>query len=446
MLGLVSLTVFSVVGVLLHWSLDRDLRTAELRELEDKLEVVEHYIGESKDRTDVSELRHHLDDVLIGSGTLRVWVQAPDGAILYGGAQMPLVQVRSDGRLSITREDGVVLSGLALSNQTIARQAGTSVLVGLDNRARSELLRRHDRTTAAACAIGVSLTMLFGSWLVRRGLQPVTLLVAEAEQIAPDALGRRLLARPQATELMSLVRSFNRALDRIDEAYQQLRGFSADVAHELRTPLATLISGAEVALSRPRPQQELQDLLASNLDDLRALASMVNDMLFLAHADRGDVAGNLAIVSLRGEVSAVIEYLEALLEERDRQVVVEGDVQGHVNPPLFRRAIVNLLSNAVRYAAAGHPIVVRLDRRSGLPAVSVSNVGPELLDTARPFERFWRGDAARTDSSNRHGLGLAIVRAVARMHGGDTFSVSGEGVTTIGFTLAVPTHLDPGSA
>lgn len=436
MLGVVSLTVFAVVGLLLHWSLQEDLRQAEQRELEDKMEVVQHYIAESINETAPDELRHHLDDVLIGSGTLRVWVQASGGTMLYGGAQMPGMRVRADGRLFITREDGVELSGLMRRNLIIATATGASVLVGVDNRGRKELLFRHDRTTALACAIGVALTMLFGSWLVRRGLRPVKLLADEAEQITPDALGKRLEARPQTAELMPLVASFNLALDRIDEAYQQLQGFSADVAHELRTPLATLISGAEVALSRTRPQQELQDLLASNLDDLRALASMVNDMLFLAHADRGEVASNLALVSVRAEVLAVVEYLESSLEEADRAVVIEGDVQATVNAPLLRRAVVNLVANAIRYAAAGHSIVVRLDEQGGLPSLSVSNVGPPVLKTDRVFDRFWRGDAARSESFNRHGLGLAIVRAIARMHGGDTFVRSAQGLTTFGFTLA----------
>lgn len=442
MLGFVALTVFAVVGVLLHWSLQSDLREAEKRELEDKMEVVQHYLAEAKDRSDLRDLRHHLDDVLIGSGTLRVWLLGSDGTVLYGGSRMPLVQVRADGQLSISREDGITLSGLMKKNQTIGTLRGASVLIGLDDRSRKELLLRHDRTTAAVCVIGVLLTMSIGSWLVRRGLDPVRLLADEAEQIDPDSLGKRLPARPLGSELASLVRSFNHALDRIDNAYKQLQGFSADVAHELRTPLATLISGTEVALSRTRPVEDMQDLLASNLDDLRALSSMVNDMLFLAHADRGEVADNLSSVSLRDEVAAVVEYLEASLEESDHTVVVHGDARAEVNSSLFRRAMVNLISNAVRYAPAGQPIAVQLGTHDHIPRVAVNNVGPPISDGGRMFERFWRGDAARTRSSNRHGLGLAIVRAVARMHGGDTFAESHDGTTSIGFTLAAVNSLN----
>jgi len=435
LLGFAALTVFTVVGVVLHWSLQSDLAEAERVELEDKMEVVQHYIAEAGDSPDLSALRHHLDDVLIGSGTLRVWVLAADGTVLYGGSRLPDVQARPDGRLSISREDGVALTGLMKRNQTIAGAAGSSVLVGLDGRARRDLLDRRARMTAVVCAIGVILTMAFGAWLVHRGLWPIRRLADEAEQIDPDSLGKRLPARPQGSELASLVRSFNRALNRIDASYQQLQGFSADVAHELRTPLATLISGTEVALSRSRSVEEMQDLLASNLDDLRALSSMVTDMLFLAHADQGEVASNLASVSLRGEAAAVVDYLEASLEESGHTVVVEGDMWANVNSSLFRRALVNLISNAVRHSSAGRPIAVHLQLLDGVPRVAVSNAGAPISEPRRIFERFWRSDPARTNSSARHGLGLAIVRAVARMHGGDTFAHSRDGITTVGFTL-----------
>lgn len=434
LLGIVALTVFAVVGVLLHWSLQRDLLDAEQRELDDKMDVVQHYVAESN-QSDPAELRHHLDDVLIGSGALRVWVVRADGSMVYGGASMPPIQTEPDGRISVSREDGVVLSGLIARDQTVANQTGANILVGLDRRSRELLMLRHDRTTALVCAIGVVLTMVFGSWFVRRGLRPVKLLTDEAELIEPDSLGKRLRSRPEGSELASLVRSFNRALDRIDEAYQQLRGFSADVAHELRTPLSTLISGTEIALSRPRAAGELQDLLASNLDDLRALSAMVNDMLFLAHADRGEVAENLKSVSLRDEVTAVIDYLEALLEESGHKVVVEGDAQAPVNSSLLRRALVNLILNAVRYSPPGQRITVRLQSETGTACIEVTNAGPPISETRRVFDRFWRGDSSRTDSSNRHGLGLAIVRAVARMHGGDVFAKSCDGFTTVGLTL-----------
>ena len=437
LLALVALTVFSAVGTLLHWTLERELLRAERLELKGKADVVQHYIDEVRKPADLASLRHHLDDALIGNGALRVWIVATHGQVLYGGAQAPVTRTGADGGLTITREDGVVLTGLRYALRSGAVLPDAQVLVGLDTRARQALLRAYGQATVLVCGLGVVATVLLGIGVTRRGLRPMRTLSDEAAGIAPGALSRRLSTRHDSRELLPFVRSFNHALDRLEDAYRRLEAFSADVAHELRTPLATLINGAEVTLSRPRPAAEIEDVLASHLEELRGLASMVNDMLFLAHADRGELAENLLPVSLRAEALAVADYLEASLEEAGHRLRVDGDVQVLANPALLRRAMLNLATNAVRYTLAGETIIIRLDEANGSARVSVCNPGPPIPDElrARMFDRFWRGDAAREKSSEGHGLGLAIVQAVARMHGGDTFATSDLGATTVGFTL-----------
>ena len=437
LLGLVALTVFGAVGVLLHWSLERELLRAERIELEGKADVVQHYIDEVQKPGDLQDLRHHLDDALIGNGTLRVWIIDTEGQALYGGAGAPATRVLPSGALSIVREDGVVLSGLRSVLRPGSAIGSATVLIGLDTRPRQALMRAHDGTTILACVLGVVVTIGLSVLIARRGLAPLRRLSGEAAGIDAGALSQRLSTRADSRELVPLVDSFNHALDRLEEAYRRLEGFSADVAHELRTPLAILISGTEVALSRDRPVAELQEVLASHLEDLRALASMVNDMLFLARADRGELAENLVPVSLRSEALVVADYLEASLEDGGHILRVDGDVQARVNPPLLRRALVNLVTNAARYTPTGEVIVVRLEAAEGSPRISVSNPGPPIPKETlrRMFDRFWRSDAARAKSSEGHGLGLAIVRAVALMHGGETFAVSFAGTTTVGFTV-----------
>ena len=436
-LGLVALTVFGAVGVLLHWTLERELLRAEDLELEGKADVVQHYLDEVASPNDLTTLRHHLDDALIGNGTLRVWIIAGDGQVLYGGSRAPPTRSANRGRLLITREDGIELLGLRYTPRSGPTMQAVSVLIGLDTRARLALMRTYDQATVLVCALGVAATVGLGAWVTRRGLEPLRRLSGEAAGIHPEALSRRLTLLDGASELVPLVAGFNEALDRIDDAYRQLQSFSADVAHELRTPLATLISGTEVALSRSRTASDLQGVLASNLEDLRALASMVNDMLFLAHADRGVLADNLATVSLRSEASAVADYLEASLDEGVHALRIDGDVQARVNASLLRRALVNLVTNAARYTPPGGTIVVTLATRDDVPVVTVSNPGPAIPEgtATRMFERFWRGDLSRTHALERHGLGLAIVRAIARMHGGEVFADSRDGNTHVGFTL-----------
>ena len=437
LLGLVALAVFGAVGALLHWSLERELLRGERVELESMADVVQHYIDEAKTADDVPDLRHHLDDALIGNGGLRVWIIGADDRVLYGGASVPLTRTDSAGALAVVREDGVVLAGLRFALRSGSALPAATVLIGLDTRPRRALMHAHDRTTLLVCALGIMATIGLSVVIARRGLAPLHRLSQEAAGIDAGALSQRLSTRPDSRELVPLVDSFNHALDRLEEAYRRLEGFSADVAHELRTPLAILISGTEVALSRDRPVSELQEVLMSHLEELRALASMVNDMLFLARADRGELAENRILVSLRTEALAVADYLEASLEDHGCRLRVDGDVQARVNAPLMRRALVNLVANAARYAPHGELIVVRLDEVEGSARVAVSNASPPIAEETllRMFDRFWRSDAARAKSSEGHGLGLAIVRAVALMHSGETFAVSSSGMTTIGFTL-----------
>lgn len=438
LLGLVALTVFGAVGTLLHWSLERELLRAEGIELNGKADVIQHYIDEVQKPADLRDLRHHLDDALLGDGTLRVWIIDTEGQALYGGAAAPTTRVLASGALTIVREDGIVHSGLRYVLRPGSTIPSATVLIGLDTRPREALMRAHDQTTVLVCAFGIVVTIGLSVLIARRGLVPLHRLSREAAGIDAGALSQRLSTRSDSRELVPLVDSFNHALDRLEEAYRRLEGFSADVAHELRTPLAILISGTEVALSRDRPVDELQEVLTSHLEDLRALASMVNDLLFLARADRGELAANRVPTSLRSEALVVAEYLEASLENGGHSLRVDGDVQAQVNAPLLRRALVNLVTNAARYTASGEVVVVRLDEDDGSPRVSVSNPGPPIpAETLlRMFDRFWRSEAARAKSSEGYGLGLAIVRAVARMHGGETFATSSVGVTTVGFTLS----------
>ncbi|MFQ6687097.1 two-component sensor histidine kinase, partial [Bordetella pertussis] len=173
-------------------------------------------------------------------------------------------------------------------------------------------------------------------------------LSGQAASIQPEHLDVRLPVVGIDRELSDLVASFNRTLDRLQEAYQKMEGFNADVAHELRTPLATLINGAQVTLSSPRSAEELREALTSNLEELEDLKTLVNDMLFLARADRGEQAADLAPARLEQEALRVAEYFEATLEAQALHVAVQGSATCAANPGLVRRALANLLANAIR--------------------------------------------------------------------------------------------------
>ncbi len=281
-------------------------------------------------------------------------------------------------------------------------------------------------------------------WHVRRELKPLNRLAQVTRAISPQSLNQRLSLDDPAEELQPFITQFNALMERLERAYAQLEGFNADVAHELRTPLATLIGQTEVALSRERSNESLSDTLVSNLEEMQRLSAMVNDMLFLSHADRGAVARRGAPVSLAALARQVVDFHEATLEEAGLQLRVDGDALLAVDEPLFKRAVSNLLGNATRFAAPGSTVVLRIEPEATAHldqqvTVLVQNEGPAIEAQLLPrlFDRFFRGEASRVcPDQHHHGLGLAIVAAIARMHAGRTLAESDAGVTRVGFTLA----------
>jgi two-component system heavy metal sensor histidine kinase CusS len=286
---------------------------------------------------------------------------------------------------------------------------------------------------------GAALVAALGYWIARVGLQPLMRMSLDAQSIGPDNREQRLALSPLPHELLHLGQSFNAALDRLDGAYRQLETFNADVAHELRTPLTNLIGQTQVTLARERQAPALHEVLQSNLEELERLRAIVADMLFLARAEQGERARQRVLASIAEEVGKTIEFFDVLLEDARMRAVVHGDAQAPIETALFRRALTNLLQNAIQHSPPGADIEVRITHDTRSATVAFSNRGdpiaPEQL--ARLFDRFYRIDAARRNSDESHGLGLAIVKAVAAMHNGKVFARAQDGMVTVGFSVAL---------
>lgn len=227
-------------------------------------------------------------------------------------------------------------------------------------------------------------------------------------------------------------------LERLDDGYQRLQQFSADLAHEIRTPIGSLMGHGQVALRQPRSNEEYQALIASNQEELERIARMVESILFLARADDVRAAVERSRLDLGEELRRQAEYFEGLAEERGLSLDIQVSGQLRADPQLFRRALSNLLANAIRYASADSLIEVRGLRRSGEFLLSVENACDRLPaePLSRLFDRFYRGDAARSDAQSS-GLGLAIVQAIMRLHGGRA-EASAPAPGRIRFDLAFP--------
>lgn len=413
-LGVLSAAIY-VVGV---WNLSAKADT----ELGRKIGLVRNLVSEAASSGDLPAMRHKLDEFFLGHDDMQVTLFDPRGAMAYESPG----RVSQQGMQRSTRFD--LPGSVAFSEASIIldRSGDARLLAGL---AALLMISTFLGTIAVSCS---------GFWLVRRSLAPLRGLAEQTRLLQIDGLGNRLALDRPVEELQPWIEQFNDLLGRLDFAYRQLEAFNADVAHELRTPLATLIGQTEILLARDRTKEEMQETLGSNLEEVRRLSSIVNDMLFLARADRGAHARTAPPAELGAQIESVIEFYEGALSERGLVARVDGRARASFEPGLVRRAVSNLLANALRHAVPGTDIVVALHESGDQAWIEVRNRGPELPAGILPklFERFFRGESSREGSSENHGLGLAIVAAIARMHGGSTIARSNKGVTSIGFSIS----------
>jgi len=445
LLGAIALLVSSLAGATLFWALKREVERQEITEVSGKLELIDHLIDMQNNARGLKDLAATFDEMRAGEGQLGIWIVDAHGHSVYGGPA-PETLATGDGRQVVLQTaDGGRMRGLRVAmNDRIL--PGAQLTVAVSTRTSSQFLYAYGTALVLICALWVGATVVLAAWAVRRSMAPARRLSEQAASIQPDNLARRLPLEDTDRELHDLVRSFNRTLERLQAAYQQMEGFNADVAHELRTPLATLINGTQVMLSSPRDAAELRDALESNLEELEDLKTLVNDMLFLARADRGERAADLAPVSLAAEARRVAEYYEATLEESGVHLRCAGDATVAANAGLVRRALANLISNAIKATPRGGEIMLTCSASPAGARVEVRNPGPPIpsADLPRIFDRFFRSSQARAPRSEGHGLGLAIVRAIARMHGGEVDAASGAHGTVVGITLRAPDgHISP---
>ena len=412
------------LGVYVATSLS--LASRQRDDLAQKEQVVRHLVAEASKNGTTDALRHKLDDFFQGRSDLRVVLKAMPAGTIYESSATPLVasdQVQTSFEMP-----------WPYSPEGLAR-----IEMEVDTTADGVVLKRLAWTLLASAMVGSALVSAGGFILVRSALAPVSHLSDQIRTRVAHSLVQPLDGSAQALELQPLVQQFNALLERVSAAHMQLESFNADVAHELRTPLTNLIGECEFALRRPRDAASLQEVIGSNLEEIQRLSSIVNDMLFLSRAHNGAEARRLAIGSVAEVARDVVEFHDAALQEAQLKAIVVGDASGSIDAALLKRALSNLLSNATRFAESGSTIEVRISETSGgAVRCVVANLGPALAteQLSKIFDRFYRADASRQGSGENHGLGLAIVQAIALMHCGAAFAHSENGTTEIGIELA----------
>lgn len=293
--------------------------------------------------------------------------------------------------------------------------------VAVDRTYEQNSIGRHRRRMIYILALGLVVTSLMGYAVARRGLRPVRDIAEVVQQIGATNLDQRVGSHRWPTELEAFASSFDGMLDRLRDSFDRLSRFTADVAHELRTPLNNLRNEAEVSLSRSRSAEDYRETIESSLEEYERLGSIVDSLLFLARSDAVNTLVERAELDGRKIIEEVVEFYDAIAEDQGVEVTCRGEATINADPVLLRRAISNLLSNALQHTSTEGEIVLTVEQQDNKSViVRVSDTGRGIDPEHLPYvlDRFYRADRSRAEGSHGFGLGLAIVKSIMDLHGG----------------------------
>lgn len=315
--------------------------------------------------------------------------------------------------------NGLTMRGIAID---IALGDGSVVdtVVGREMSDREALLARYRDTVMLTTLAALLAAAALGYLAVRASLRPLRDIAGGAARVTVGRLDTRIPAGRVPRELEALIDALNSMLARLELGFQRLSQFTADLAHDLRTPLGNMRGASEVALARSRSADEYQALLVSNIEECERLSRMVENVLFLARADNPQYMTTASEFPVQDELERVRDYFEGIADDAGIGITVAAHGQLHADVDLFRRAVSNLLANALRYTPRGDTVSISASSGPDGMTVTVANPGtpipPEHL--TRLFDRFYRVDESRSNPSGSTGLGLAIVRTIMELHGG----------------------------
>jgi len=329
---------------------------------------------------------------------------------------------------------------VALLAHAVRREIWT-LQVAVDLTQEREVLGRQRVWVWAVLAAALIICPGVGVAIARRGTRPLREVAETARHISSSTLNERIRAEGYPVEVGVLAAAFNAMLERLEESFARLSRFSADIAHELRTPVNNIRGEAEVALARTRTPEEYAEVLASCLEESVRLSELIESLLFLARSESPGDHLKRTREDLGRLLTDLRDYYEATATEMGVTLTASvGDgVLGDVDRTLLQRALGNLVSNALAHCSAGDGIWLSARRQGSQICIEVRDTGAGIPADVLPrvFDRFYRADPARSRNSGGAGLGLAIVRQIVFLHGGDVqiASEAGRGTTV---TVVLP--------
>ncbi|MBI2517516.1 MAG: heavy metal sensor histidine kinase [Opitutae bacterium] len=427
----------------LYWSLEDSLAREDQALLRGKLRVLRLLLREHNNRP--AMLESEIEHEAAANELLKYYLRVLDsrGRVLMETTGMagflpvlefpPPASAASGSPPILKRDFGPDRSYLLLTAE--AGDEGHHLLqVALDVAHNDILLADYRWKLFAVLSAGLVFAALAGAIVARTGLKPLGRITRTVTRITASRLDERVTDENWPRELAALATAFDAMLDRLHDSFNRLRDCTGDMAHALRNPINNLRGEAEVALARVRTPEEYQQIIASSLEEHSRLAHMIDAMLFIARTDDPAATIEHTTFHVRPELDAITDFYEAWAAERQVSVRCEGDAMVHGDSILFRRAVSNLLSNALKHTPPGQHI--------GLSAgpgpdggtevvVQDSGIGISVEDLPRVLDRFYQVHKSRDQTAEGAGLGLAIVQSIMRLHGGSVQIESEAGRGTI---------------
>ncbi|MDE1948401.1 MAG: heavy metal sensor histidine kinase [Burkholderiales bacterium] len=443
--GLSVAMVFALSAWIVSRSVEQHFEDLDFGELQAVTESIARALGTLPRHDDEAALRDRLARAVAGHHGVYFGVFDARGRAIYVDAPQALLSMAlaAAPRRSLERDS---LASWAIGNDSfrgsVIDMHGERVLVTVSTNAHQHYLPHLRQGLFWGAVLATAMSVLAVCVSVRWGHAPLRRIGAAVREINSDQLHTRFEPAAVPAELSTFVASFNSMLGQLQASFERLSHFSADIAHELRTPVTNLMTQTQVALSKERPAAAYREILYTGLDELDRMRKMIGDMLFLAQTENPQRQLRTETVELDAEVRSVFDYFEAWSEEAGVELRLDGAsaeplcVRAHRG--MLQRAVSNLVGNALRHTARGEVVVVRLLEERSAVRIEVENPGQEIGGEHLPhlFDRFYRVDPARQRTVEGAGLGLAIVRAIAQAHGGSAGIVSEEGRNM--FWLSIP--------
>ena len=426
-----SILIILVVSAVMYVALEQKLALRDHAALVERVEALRELVRE-RTRDDAETWRHKWEErtarafrsqVRIVDPQGQVAAQTPDMVIPARAFPDPAAagdKVGQSRRFDVLPKEHPRLMA-AWADDATPQRGRWLIQVALDLAESERILDTYREQLVTILIVAVLVVALASVFVARTALRPLAQITRSVQLVTAGDLNRRLQSASWPAELSQLAAAIDDMLQRLDKSFARLTQFSSDIAHELRTPINNLIGETGVTLTRARTDDEYRQVLESNLEEYQRLSRMIESMLFIARAVHAEIVLRRSALQAREHLVAICAFFDALAKDCGVRIRSCGDAVLSADPDLLRRALTNLVSNALHHSPPGGEVwLVAKPTSQGGAVIEVRDKGigiaPDQLD--RLFDRFYRVDSARGRNMGGAGLGLAIVKSIMTLHGG----------------------------